>query len=529
MMATFKRTICFTLILLSVTASITLRAQTFITDTILYNGSSNKLINLVFMSEGYQSSELNTFITNVRNVSNYLLNTSPFLEYRDYFNVFAIRVPSLESGAKHPGTASDESFSGGQPILQVNTYFKSTFDYFYIHRLLVPQSSVANNVLLNNFPSYDQPIILVNSTYYGGSGGSTATSTLNTNSYEILTHEIGHSFANLADEYYAGDAYAAEKANMTQQTNPTLVKWKNWIGTNGIGIFQHCCGANSGLWFKPHQNCKMQVLNFPYCAVCKEQIIETIHQFIGSPVLNTQPSNQTPIPICSMSSKFSLSLLKPIPNTLRITWSLNGNLIASNIDSVLINAGQLTNGNNVLSAQVLDTTSLSRSSTHASLHTYSYNWAISNNQSVNILGADTNVIVVCSDETTDISSLYNTVNLTTKWDIPNPSIADIGHHFLIATNNTGCIDTAFIDVKQQVANWVGNISSDWFNPQNWLPPVVPSEKTHVIVRGSTTFPCIISTQSAVVASIQVKQGGNYSISNNKILDIKSNCSSLPTQ
>ena len=99
--------------------------------------------------------------------------------------------------------------------------------------------------LAKNFPNYDQVCILANTPYYGGSGGSYATTTLNTASNEIYAHEIGHSFAALSDEYYAGDGYAGERVNMTKETNPLLVKWKNWMNINGIGIYQHCCGGNS--------------------------------------------------------------------------------------------------------------------------------------------------------------------------------------------------------------------------------------------------------------------------------------------
>jgi IgA Peptidase M64 len=533
MSAVFKLKIFQLFVCILLMATLSLKAQIFVTDTIVYQGNSSKFINVVFMGDGFQAAESAAYITNVRNVSNYLLSTSPFSEYKNYFNIFAITTPSAQSGALHPGTASDEGSSGGQPALSVTTYFNSTFDYFSIHRLLVPQNQTAiNSVLVNNFPLYDQPLVIVNTTYYGGSGGFLATSSLNSSAFEIMVHEIGHSFAALADEYYAGDAYFAEKYNMTQQTNPALVKWKNWIGTNDIGIYPYCCGGNSALWYKPHQNCKMQYLGSPFCAVCKEAIIEKIHSLIGTPIINVQPSNLVPISFCVAPIsplKFSLSLVKPIPNTLKTTWTLNGTVVGRNIDSILINTAQLTTGSNVLAAQVVDTTLLTRSDTHPGQHTFTTNWAINIGPSANLLGADTSVLVVCANEKANISNLYNTTGLAASWDIANPALADTGTHFLVVTNTQGCRDTAFITVKQQVAHWIGNISSDWNNRLNWLPALVPGEKTHVIINSNTTFPCIISTQNAVAASIQVKPGGNYSVTNNRGINILYNCSSLPVQ
>ena len=362
--------------LLTVTSEV--KGQVFAIDTIMYNGDPNKLINMVFMSDGFQAAELPDYKTKVQNLSNYLFTISPFSEYKNYFNVFAIRVPSSQSGANHPGTASDESSSGGQPVMSVSTYFNSTFDYFSIHRLLVPQNfSAINTVLVNNFPLYDQRGIVVNSTYYGGSGGSTATTSVNSASFEILVHELGHSFANLADEYWAGDSYAAEKPNMTANSNPATVKWKNWVGTNGISVYPYGASGTPANWYRPHQNCKMQFLGPAFCSVCQEAIIETIHQMI-SPIESYLPSNQNNINFCTQPVKFKLSLIRPNPNTLRVTWKLNGNAIVTNVDSVIITPGLLNNGINTLSVQVLDTTLLTRADLHPVNHTYTISWNIDN-------------------------------------------------------------------------------------------------------------------------------------------------------
>ncbi|HLG36432.1 MAG TPA: M64 family metallopeptidase, partial [Bacteroidia bacterium] len=354
-------------------------AQTFQVDTIWYSGSPDKYINLVFMGDGFQASEFATYALNVQSFTNYLFTTSPFMEYQKYFNVFAINVPSTESGADHPRTASDCPSATSQPVLFVNTYFNSTFDYGSIHRLLVPTNgSAINTVLLNNFPQYDQKLVLVNTPYYGGSGGSTATASLHSSSYEIMIHEMGHSFAGLADEYYAGDGYAGEKPNMSQETNPLLVRWKNWIGYGGVGIYQHCCGGNSALWYRPHNNCKMRYLGSPFCPVCKENIIEKIHSAIGTPVISSLPA-ASEINFCSHPVQFSINTVKPVPNTLRVRWILNGTEISTNVDSVIISAGQIHANVNTLSAEVVDTTALTRADSHLQNHVYTVDWTINYN------------------------------------------------------------------------------------------------------------------------------------------------------
>ncbi|MFT5165840.1 MAG: hypothetical protein ACI8P3_001070 [Saprospiraceae bacterium] len=352
-------------------------AQIFDVDTVQYTGDINSRINLVVLSDGYKSDELDQFIIDVNDFTADLFSQTPYLEYQNYFNVFAIRTPSNESGATHPGNANDVT-EPVHPIMFVDNYFGSSFDVAGIHRLLVPSNSFAiTNVLANNFPSYDQVLILVNSPYYGGSGGQYATTSLHASSNEIAIHELGHSFAGLKDEYYAGDQYAGEDINMTQETDPSLVRWKNWMNDNGIGIYQHCCSGNSANWYRPHQNCKMRSLNNTFCSVCIEGTIEKIHSLI-SPLDAYTPENNTPINANSFPIEFTLNLINPQPNTLSINWVLNALILESNLDTVLINENDLDPGDNTLTAYIQDSTQLIRVDNHQSIHLNSISWSIEN-------------------------------------------------------------------------------------------------------------------------------------------------------
>jgi hypothetical protein len=349
-------------------------AQKFDTDTLLYNGNSAKHINFVILSDGYTVSELSKFETDASNLISAYFNVSPYLYYKNYFNVFIIKVPSDESGASHPGTATDVT-EPVFPVSTVNNYFGSEFDYGGIHRLLVATKySAIINVLAANFPDYDQALILVNSPYYGGSGGGFSVASTHTLSAELAEHEIGHSFTGLSDEYWAGDIYAAESVNMTQQTNPSLVRWKNWMGINMIGIYQHCCSVNSLLWYKPHQNCKMQFLGSPFCSVCIQATVEKIHSLV-TPVESYYPIENN-ITTASYPIKFKMKCIVPAPNTLKRNWSLNGTLIKKNIDSVFISENALVTGINTLNATVEDTTQLIKVDNHTSIHLVTVTWKI---------------------------------------------------------------------------------------------------------------------------------------------------------
>lgn len=361
------------------------QGQKFDTVILQQKGSQDTLINIVIMGDGYTAAQQAQFVTDATNFINFFFLRTPFKQYRNYFNVYGIKVISAESGARHPRTSADNDCSQ-VPVANPNTYFGSTFDTYGIHRLIVPtnNSNVAA-VLAANFPKYDLVVLLSNTPYYGGSGGSVATATLNTSANLIALHEIGHSFANLSDEYWAGDMYAREFTNMTATSDASLVKWKNWIGDpdnspygTTVGVYPYGTSGTPASWYKPSNYCMMQFLAdyLPYCPVCTETIVEKIHSLTSS-ILSFTP---TVLDISSHDEllKFKLSeLLKPEPNTLQIKWQMDGAKMGEdNVDSIVVNQRDLPNAIYALSAIVVDTTALVRTANHAAKHQSVVNWKI---------------------------------------------------------------------------------------------------------------------------------------------------------
>ena len=364
-----KNATLWLLLLLGGALSMPASAQIFPVDTLVKTGPLNRRINLVFVPDGYQTSEMPLFINRVNQTLTSLFGQSPFLEYQPYFNVFAIKVPSAQSGSTHPRSVTD---CGTVPAFTATTYFNSTFDFGGIHRLLVPQAAGAlGTVLANNFPRYDQVFVLVNHAEYGGSGGTYATASANASATEIMVHEIGHSFAGLSDEYWAGAQYARETPNMTQTTNPATVRWAPWMGGNGIGIYPHTTDPS---WKKPHQNCKMQALGQPFCAVCKEAFVERIHT-LATPLQSYTPTTLA-INSPTQDLPFALNLLLPAPNTLRVTWTLNGTVFRRNRATATVPLAQLPVGTHLVRAVVTDTTALTRRAAHFVQHSYAVDWTV---------------------------------------------------------------------------------------------------------------------------------------------------------
>ncbi|MCX7547891.1 M64 family metallo-endopeptidase [Xanthomarina sp. F1114] len=423
-------------------------AQVFEGEYIKYSGDMDNRINIVIMGDGYQASEFDKFETDASNFMTDLFSQSPFSEYSDYFNVYIIKVPSNESGASHPGNANDIENCADVPITVVDNYFGTSYDSYGTHRLLYTENSATiMSVLADNFPLYDQGLLLVNAPYYGGSGGAFPIASTGEYASEIAIHEIGHSLVNLKDEYYPGDILAEEGINMTQETNPDLVKWTNWIASNGVGIYAYCppgSGACS-TWYRPHQACKMRVLGNSFCAVCKEGVIEKIHDLV-SPIDAYSP-NSSPIEDPNFPLEFNLFLNSPLPNTLESSWSLNSNAFASDVDHISLLESDVTEGANSLTVVVTDNTPLQRIDNHETIHAYTVNWNINmstigiaevtseeNNLSIsmfpnpsqdlvnfsfkNTLGADLTIEIISLDGkkilTTDISNNENsTIDIST--------------------------------------------------------------------------------------------------------------------
>jgi hypothetical protein len=310
-------------------------------DTLLYNGSIDNRINIVILGDGYLESELPNFLADAKHTLEELFKQSPFKHYKGYFNAFAIPTASVESGAAL------------SPDQLINNYYGSTYGWAGIDRLLVPtKDDRIAEVLALNFPFYDQVLMIVNHTKYGGSGGWIATASMHDLSVEIMIHELGHSFGQLADEYWAGPQYAAEKPNMTRETSTTLVRWKNWMGDEGIDIYAY---PEDNSWKHPHQFCKMKYLGYPFCAVCTEALVDRMHQ------LTKLVESYTPVAdAIQPANHFILQLLEPVPNTLKIKWSFNEGVLPYRNAEMTLDQEELASLPDTLISEVMDTTALSR-------------------------------------------------------------------------------------------------------------------------------------------------------------------------
>lgn len=343
-------------------------SQVFETVPILENGPRDKRINMVILGDGFTAGQQADFVADASNLVDYLFNKSPFNQYKNYFNVYAVKVISAESGVKHPGTATDVT----EPVFAVsnpNNFLGTTFDVG-VHRCVYSNTTnVVSSVLASNVPDFDIAFVLGNSPEYGGCGGTYAFVSNHPSASEIVVHELGHSFGKLADEYWFSGT--GESPNKTKNNNAATNKWKNWIGINNVGIFPY---TESPTWFRPHQNCEMRFLDREFCSVCKQQLVERVHT-LQNPIDSFTPTNSSAINLTGPIT-FSVNEILPVPNTLANTWSVNGTAISETSNVATLSPSDFINGVNTVLFTVVDKNTLLKVDNHENLHVSTISWSV---------------------------------------------------------------------------------------------------------------------------------------------------------
>ncbi|WP_372752988.1 M64 family metallopeptidase [Labilibaculum sp.] len=260
---------------------------------IMGEGDPATSVDIAFIAEGYTAKEMDKFKADAKRVAGYLLDVPPFDRYADRFNIYAIESVSEESGTDIPGEN-----------IYRNTVVNTTFYTFDVDRYLTTFDIKSLHDISANVP-YDQIFVLINTDKYGGGGFYnyySSCSADNALSYEVSSHEFGHGFAGLADEYYSSevayDGYYNLEVEPWEPNITTLVhfheKWENMLSDTvpvptprskkyegKIGVFEGGGYSAKGI-YSPAQDCKMKSNRMKhFCHVCEKAVEEVIRFTIG--------------------------------------------------------------------------------------------------------------------------------------------------------------------------------------------------------------------------------------------------------
>jgi len=198
-------------------------------------GDPKDRVDFVFLSEGYTAADEAKFRADAEWMTAYLFTVEPYRSVRDLFNVRAVFRPS-------PERAMDEPRQG----VFKSTALDASFNAFDLDRYMLVEESFKMHRMAAQVP-YDAIIVLVNSARYGGGSicfDYCVTTTDHPSSPQVFIHELGHSFAGLADEYYTSDVAYNDfypkgvepiEPNITALLDPGNVKWKDLLSP-GIAL-----------------------------------------------------------------------------------------------------------------------------------------------------------------------------------------------------------------------------------------------------------------------------------------------------
>ena len=192
------------------------------------SGPSPQKVDLLILGDGYTRAEMKKFEQTARRLADYLFTVSPFRERAADFNVWALAVPTQESGVSRPSTNTHHASA-------LNT----RYDIFGSERYVLTTDNRALRDIAQHAP-YEFIEILVNNDTYGGGGiyGQFSTAAANNDwANYLFVHEFGHHFAGLADEYYtspvayqsSGERMEPWEPNVTALRDPAHVKWARHV------------------------------------------------------------------------------------------------------------------------------------------------------------------------------------------------------------------------------------------------------------------------------------------------------------
>ncbi len=240
---------------------------TFPVQVIHKTGDDKENFVIVIMGDGYTAGQQDQFLEDATQKARGMLTWSPYREYSDRINIYAVQAVSNESGIGVYGGKSPDTY------FHVKVYGKAAgFTNGGDERAKALRTELEENYL-DEGANVGTIHILCNDTgSYGASVNplfSFSTNSEDNSNGMVMAHETAHSIGGLGDEY---ERYT-NKPNTSDTTDPEKIKWSKMLGFRGIGI----TNAGTDTAFAPSRECMMRWLGQPFCEVCKMELARKLN------------------------------------------------------------------------------------------------------------------------------------------------------------------------------------------------------------------------------------------------------------
>lgn len=254
----------------------TMQKTTFPVHVIHKAGDDKENFVIVIMGDGYTAEEQDKFLQDAAEKARGMLTWSPYKEYSDRINIYAVQAVSNESGISEYGDKSVDTY------FHVAAYGKALgFTSGGTDKAKALRAELEKRYLDAGANVGTIHVLCNSEGSFGASQNSLFSFSANSEDNQngtVMAHEIAHSIGGLGDEY---ERYT-NKPNTSDTTNPETIKWAKMLGFRGIGVTQ----AGTETAFAPSRECMMRWLGQPFCEVCKMELARNLNNtdYVSRPV-----------------------------------------------------------------------------------------------------------------------------------------------------------------------------------------------------------------------------------------------------
>jgi hypothetical protein len=304
-------------------AATRLRPNALLTSATLQDsGPSGNRIDVAILGDGFRRNpkEQRLFNALARSAAERLFSEPTLRAYRRYFNIHRVNLASRKRTIPLDGRIAASALAARRVS---KSYGYVTVDPARVHAYLATQDW--NDRLA---------VVLVRAARLGCGGLGIAVCS---GKARELTHEWGHAFAGLGDEYVESNGHGrAWKGwpNLARDPDPAKVPWAHWIARREpkVGVFPGGNGGLDGVWRPTPGTCAMAGFK-DFCAVCREQVVLAVYGVV-SPIDRATATGAVVTVPAGGTAEFFVETLRPEGHALEVEWRIASGPSAGDVEVV---------------------------------------------------------------------------------------------------------------------------------------------------------------------------------------------------